>query len=158
MGRFFTVRTDHRNLLYLSNSTVPKLVRWRVILSEFNFVPEHIAGRDNVVVDGITRVNTFRYNAFQYNKRSIHRDDFLTRIFRLVGEDDLPEKFEDKDEGELEDSASEGGTFHVDGSLPIKGPSERYGIFSKFHNSSVGHFGITRSLEAMTKGWTWPLL
>jgi hypothetical protein len=73
-----------------------------------------------------------------------------------VGEDGLPETFEDKDEGELEDSASEGGTFQMDGSLPIKGPSERYGIFSKFHNSSVGHFGITRTLEAMTKaghGW-----
>jgi Integrase zinc binding domain len=98
----------------------------------------------------------FVYNAFQYNKRSFHRDDTLACIFRLAGEDGLPETFEDKDEGDLEDSLSECGTFHMDGSLPIKGPSERYGIFSKLHNSSVGHFGITRPLEAMTKaghGW-----
>jgi len=34
LGRQFVVKTDHKNLLYLSNSTIPKLVRWRVILSE----------------------------------------------------------------------------------------------------------------------------
>jgi hypothetical protein len=69
--------------------------------------------------------------------------------------DGLPETFEDKDEGELEDSDSEGGTFQMDGSIPIKGPSER-SRSSKFHNSSVGHFGITRTLEAMTKaGYGW---
>ena len=27
--KLFTVRTDHKNFVYLSNSTVPKLVRWR---------------------------------------------------------------------------------------------------------------------------------
>jgi hypothetical protein len=65
LGRHFTVRTDHRNLLYLANSQVPKLVRWRVLLSEYNFVVEHIAGRENVVADGLTRVNTVRFNSYQ---------------------------------------------------------------------------------------------
>jgi hypothetical protein len=27
LGKLFTVRTDHKNLVYLANSTVPKLVR-----------------------------------------------------------------------------------------------------------------------------------
>ena len=35
LGKKFTVGTDHRNLLYISNSTVPKLMRLRVLLSEF---------------------------------------------------------------------------------------------------------------------------
>ena len=35
LGKLFTVRTDHTKLVYLSNSSIPKLVRWRVILSEY---------------------------------------------------------------------------------------------------------------------------
>ena len=56
MGKQFIVRTDHKNLIYLANSTVPKLVRWRIILSEFKYLIEHIPGVSNVVADGLTRV------------------------------------------------------------------------------------------------------
>ena len=53
LGKLFTVRADHKNL---ANSTVPKLVRWRILLSEFRFQIEHIPGSQNVVADGLTRV------------------------------------------------------------------------------------------------------
>jgi hypothetical protein len=56
----------------------------------------------------------------------------------------------------LEDSASEGGTFQMDGSLPIKRPSERYGAYSLSFITLVWGTSITRTLEAMTKaghGW-----
>ena len=52
-GRRFTVRTDFQNLVFLFNSTIPKLVSWRVFLSEFQYHVEHIPGRCNLVVDGI---------------------------------------------------------------------------------------------------------
>jgi len=42
LGKHFTGRTDHKNFVYLSNSTVPKLV---IMLSEFCFqIIEHIPG------------------------------------------------------------------------------------------------------------------
>ena len=56
LGKLFTVRTDHKNLVFLSKSTVPKLVRWRVLLSEFRFQIDHIPGAQNVVADGLTRI------------------------------------------------------------------------------------------------------
>ena len=56
LGKLFTVRTDCKNLVYLSNSTVLKLVRWRVLLSEFRFQIEHIPGAQNMVADELTRV------------------------------------------------------------------------------------------------------
>jgi hypothetical protein len=49
--------SDHRNVIYVSNSTVPKLVRWRVILSEYQYTVEHISGKESVVADGLTRVH-----------------------------------------------------------------------------------------------------
>ena len=40
MGKLFTVMNemDHKNLVYLANSSIPKLVHWRVLLSEFRFL------------------------------------------------------------------------------------------------------------------------
>jgi hypothetical protein len=56
IGRHFYVMTDHKNLIYLSTSTIPKLVRWRLRLSEFNFTIIHIPGVENVVADGLSRI------------------------------------------------------------------------------------------------------
>ena len=43
LGRRLTVRMDHKNSVFLSNSTIPNLVRWRVLLSEFQYQVEHIS-------------------------------------------------------------------------------------------------------------------
>ena len=56
LGRHFFVATDHRNLMYLEKSVVPKLVRWRLRLLEFQFTIIHITGVDNVVaMDALSR-------------------------------------------------------------------------------------------------------
>ena len=41
LSSYLLGRQDHKNLLYSSNST--KLARWRIILSEYNFVIHHIS-------------------------------------------------------------------------------------------------------------------
>jgi hypothetical protein len=87
LGRPFTVRTDHRNLLYLSNSTVPKLVRWRVLLSEFQYSVEHIPGHTNVVADGLTRVSRMELEQIPRHQRQLYEDNTIERVFRLGGED-----------------------------------------------------------------------
>lgn len=62
LGRHFFIYTDHRNLVYLSTSTIPKLVRWRLRLMEFSFTIIHVAGADNVIADGLSRL--FRGKAY----------------------------------------------------------------------------------------------
>ena len=56
MRKLFTVKTDHKDMVCPSNLSMPKLVRWRVLLSEFRFLIQHIPGVQNVVADGLTRV------------------------------------------------------------------------------------------------------
>ena len=56
LGKVFTVRTDHKKLGLPFNSTVPNLVRWRVLLSEFRFQIEHISDAQNVVADELKRI------------------------------------------------------------------------------------------------------
>jgi len=55
LGRHFTVATDHRNLVYLHNSDTPKVIRWRLALSEFSFVIRHIPGATNGLADALSR-------------------------------------------------------------------------------------------------------
>jgi hypothetical protein len=83
LGREFQIKTDHKNLIYLSNSTIPKLVRWRVILSEFQFRIAHIPGTQNSVADALTRLNRQVYSVGPV-------ESFAARIFRFEGEDTSP--------------------------------------------------------------------
>lgn len=58
-GTKFTVRSDHRPLVYLYNMKDPssKLTRIRLDLEEYNFEIIHIKGKDNVVADALSRIS-----------------------------------------------------------------------------------------------------
>ena len=45
--RFFAIRTDHRNLLFITEASNPMIVRWYMALPEFSFTLEFIPGVDN---------------------------------------------------------------------------------------------------------------
>ncbi|GKT26748.1 hypothetical protein ADUPG1_013469, partial [Aduncisulcus paluster] len=51
----FELQTDHRNLLYMEKSESPKIVRWRLLMQEFDYELSHIPGRDNVPADFMSR-------------------------------------------------------------------------------------------------------
>lgn len=57
MGNKFEIRTDHAALKWLfavkdSNS---KLMRWSLILQEYDYEVKHIKGKSNVVADCLSR-------------------------------------------------------------------------------------------------------
>ncbi len=54
--RAFTLRTDHANLVYISNSGSAKVMRWKIALQEFQMVVEHIPGEKNTVADELSRI------------------------------------------------------------------------------------------------------
>eukprot|EP00595_Chromulina_sp_UTEXLB2642_P002028 CAMPEP_0196762882 /NCGR_PEP_ID=MMETSP1095-20130614/3014_1 /TAXON_ID=96789 ORGANISM="Chromulina nebulosa, Strain UTEXLB2642" /NCGR_SAMPLE_ID=MMETSP1095 /ASSEMBLY_ACC=CAM_ASM_000446 /LENGTH=1512 /DNA_ID=CAMNT_0042114961 /DNA_START=95 /DNA_END=4633 /DNA_ORIENTATION=- len=56
LGRHFYIYTDHKNLVYLTSSNIPQLVRWRLRLQEYQYTILHIEGKRNVVADGLSRV------------------------------------------------------------------------------------------------------
>ena len=53
----FILETDHANLQWIEVSTVPKVVRWRVLLQSFVFRLRHIAGRLNSLADFLSRMH-----------------------------------------------------------------------------------------------------
>ena len=52
----FTLRTDHRNLTYINQSLSPKVRRWKIMISEYNFSIEYIPGPDNIIGDAMSRL------------------------------------------------------------------------------------------------------
>ena len=98
LGKQLIVRTDHKNIVYLAHS-VPRLVRRRIILSEFKYLIKHIPGTSNVVADGLTKVGWFERIRHPDSKWHMFYNDSIERIFRLGGEDLL----DAEDEGYVEE-------------------------------------------------------
>jgi len=56
LGQKVIVHTDHMNIVY-GNLTNDRIVRWRLLLEEFGPEYCHIAGKDNVVADALSRLD-----------------------------------------------------------------------------------------------------
>ena len=61
IGRPFVLVVDAKPLIHLKNasSTNPKLLRWSIKLMEYDYSCEHIAGKDHVVADFLSRYINF---------------------------------------------------------------------------------------------------
>lgn len=57
-GRHFTVKTDHKPLIYLYNLKNPssRLSRLRLDLEEYDFEIQYIKGKDNIIADALSRI------------------------------------------------------------------------------------------------------
>lgn len=70
-GTKFTIKTDHRPLVWLSSLKEPnaKLQRWRIRLNEYDFSIEYVKGKENVVADFLSRIdaNKCEINVLQRN-------------------------------------------------------------------------------------------
>lgn len=56
-GRHFKIKTDHRPLKWLDNLKEPnsKLIRWKLLLSEYDYEIDYIQGKENKVADALSR-------------------------------------------------------------------------------------------------------
>ena len=52
----FVLHTDHKNLLYITESSSAKVIRWKMEIMEFDFKAVHIKGDDNIVADAFSRL------------------------------------------------------------------------------------------------------
>ena len=52
----FIIKTDHKNLVFLSESENAKVVRWKIALQAFDATIEYIEGPRNVVADALSRL------------------------------------------------------------------------------------------------------
>uniref|UniRef100_A0A1Y1L2Y9 RNA-directed DNA polymerase n=2 Tax=Photinus pyralis TaxID=7054 RepID=A0A1Y1L2Y9_PHOPY len=72
-GRKFTIRSDHKPLVYLFSMKNPssKLTRMRLDLEEFDFHIEYVKGNDNVVADALSRIDVEQLKEIQSSQTQI---------------------------------------------------------------------------------------
>ena len=56
LGQKLVVHTDHKNIIY-GNLTNDRIARWRLLLEEFGPEYVHVAGKDNIVADALSRMD-----------------------------------------------------------------------------------------------------
>lgn len=87
--KYFTLQTDHNNLVWIESSLAPKVIRWRIYLQSFNFRLEHIPGERNTVADWLSRMHEEEQILAAVNmdmlrlNRTQYGEDALTLIPRV---------------------------------------------------------------------------
>jgi hypothetical protein len=96
-----------------------------MFLQEYDFKIEHIAGKDNIVADGLSRIMAQE-----------DQQDILNLLREEEGE-----------ECEVDDTLDQS---NLNPNLSVV-PSEKYQLFKKAHNSIVGHHGLARTIQNLMK-------
>jgi hypothetical protein len=52
----FVIETDHRNLQWIEQSNVSKIVRWRIYMQQFTSMIKHVPGAQNKTADWLSRL------------------------------------------------------------------------------------------------------
>lgn len=74
-GRRFKLITDHQPLIYSMTSANPKILRWKIDLSEFDFETIYKPGRENVVADALSRIKPTEVNVNSQNEAENDHDE-----------------------------------------------------------------------------------
>jgi transposase InsO family protein len=80
--RHFSLRTDHRNLIYIgSDTSSAKVQRWKLFMQDYDFDVEHIAGESNTVADGLSR---FVFRSYKEEQVPHSAPQLLAAVTRIV--------------------------------------------------------------------------
>lgn len=78
LGRSFVIRSDHKNMLFQSNSAVPKILNWALRMQEYDYVVEYIKGTSNTVADSLSRLNALDGTGEELDSHS--KEDLISRV------------------------------------------------------------------------------
>ena len=94
MGRKFELRIDHCGLKYLFDQPTlnARQARWLEFLCEFDFEIKHIKGKENKVVDALSR----KVQEMHVASLSIYQSDLRQLIVNHTTEDELYVQVKDK--------------------------------------------------------------
>jgi transposase InsO family protein len=115
----FILKTDHKNLTYINFGNSAKILRWKLMIQEYDFDIEHVAGEENIVADAFSRL------------MAMPKDSDIDAVLNHVNI--LYTKEEEKQF------------------------KEKFNILADLHNSTVGHFGVSATMDRLKqRNLHWP--
>lgn len=174
LGRRFILETDHKNLLYLKESSSPKVVRWRMFLQQFNFELIHIPGKLNVVADALSRlvvskvalrtVTTRSHFSLPEEERKIidelgSSSEEEVDVVRTEEEEEKVKLNYKKRGRKKKVEASAENSLVPESLVILESPSsldQKKELFIKFHNTEIGHLGYFLTIQLLKdNGFCW---
>lgn len=163
IGRHFVVECDHRNLMFIARSQTPKVVRWRLLLREFDYEIRHIPGKDNTIADALSRVwgaLPTDYDALKHTRERRTGTATGSPQLLLLNESTL-EKIDDTDASVMlnDDSIVESDVVQLTASSIDEELTKEVRVqrFKSVHNAVMGHRGVQLTLDILTHAkLDWP--
>ena len=84
-GYYFTIRTDHRNLLFMNNLGSRKVLQWKSNTQHYDATIEHVAGKANIPADEFSwliirpQPVVLNHVLYQYYSAPRHNETCATR-------------------------------------------------------------------------------
>jgi hypothetical protein len=130
----FTLLTDHKNLIYIDSETSQKVKRWKLAIQEYDFDIHHIPGRLNVIADAFSRLKDIPEELVHWMDENdaqtkVDASKFARGLAKLLNLDIETVLW-------LEE-------YHI--------PEEAEQDITRHHNDVVGHHGVQRTLERLTR-------
>ena len=115
----FILKTDHKNLTYINFGNSAKILRWKLMIQEYDFDIEHVAGEENIIADAFSRLMAM--------PQDNDIDNVLASVNLLYTEEQE------------------------------KAFQAKYKIIAEQHNTAVGHFGVSATMERLERAnHQWP--
>ncbi len=86
----FTLQTDHRNLMFLKEESNPKVVRWNMVIAEYNYTLQHIPGETNVIADAMSRLVQNPKTEVEREQQQLKPSSQKTNLSAIVRNIDIP--------------------------------------------------------------------
>lgn len=156
LGRHFTILTDHCALCVLNKKQPnnPKLRRWALILSEFNFKVVYTKGSLHQDVDCLSRSPVDDHDQYEHQICSIMVPIDPTEWVRLYDDEQSKELLRKAEANQLP-VTSRGGIIYYDEKLFVP-PPMRLRILRESHDSATAnHDGVGATCSRLSQLW-WP--
>jgi hypothetical protein len=176
-GREFTIKTDNWANKYLN--TQPRLdprrqAKWMEFLQEYDFVLEHIPGKQNVVADALSRRADYMLNALVYVQRD---EEFMEELSMDAEKDDEYQKYytaantasikhpgkQKRQDVVIKEKRlyiapeARKGKLAKPMRLYVPAGTLRQRVLCEAHDVSVcGHLGRDKTLERLKRNYWWP--
>ena len=169
--------TDHKNLTFIATDSNPRVVRWRLYMQDFEFAVAYIPGPNNVVADAMSRLCQEQAEVpttlmalqastvdgvqdsitplMSFDQAALlgttSPDDWSSETQSLVV--DPPQYWLTSPTAQIHHLQSQIHEVHSapDEQLPAPMDSWKRDIITRCHNTTVGHWGISETLDRIEK-------
>ena len=159
------VHTDHKNLVYIRDTGSDKVLRWKMMLQEYSFTTEFVAGVDNPIADYWSRNEAAEVDTYVPNEP--HKKGNMLCTITQEGDDlqhlctsegvagilrNFAENLFDAELNNIEEEECN----ECNAQTQFEIPHEKYEEIRAVHNPRVGHHGVETTMDKLKKkGVSW---